>query len=356
MSTTSSRSKIYLGVLLLLSTIALLTGCTPDDPQSTFDTVGPVSRSQLVLFYWIFWAAVVVFIVVGAVLAYTSLRFRRKPSDAMPPQTHGHTPMEIAWTIVPALVLAVVAVPTVLTIFDNANSPEPGALTVEAVGRQWWFEFKYPHPTDPDEQVVTANELHIPVGEVVNINLASRDVLHSFWIPKIAGKVDMVPNNANTIWIQSDEAGEFLGQCAEFCGEAHALMRFRVIAEPREEYDAWLLAQAEPAADAIEPLAAEGQALFEGNAAGCWACHTISGSAKSRGSVGPNLTHVASRGLIAAGIIENDQVGLRTWLTDPCEAKPGNVMCTGAAVYNNPDKSLDEKQISALVAYLRGLD
>ena len=274
----------------------------------------------------------------------------------MPAQTHGHTAMEIGWTIVPALILAVVAVPTVLTIFDNANSPEPGALTVEAVGHQWWFEFKYPHPTDPEEQVVTANELHIPVGEVVNVELVSRDVIHSFWIPKIAGKVDMVPNSANTIWIQSNEAGEFFGQCAEFCGEAHALMRFRVIAEPREEYDAWLLAQAEPAADAIEPLAAEGQALFEGNAAGCWACHTISGSAKSRGSVGPNLTHVASRGLIAAGIIENDQAGLRTWLTDPCEAKPGNVMCTDAAVYINPDKSLDEKQISALVAYLRSLD
>ncbi len=356
MSTTSSRSKIYLGVLLLLSSFALLAGCTPDDPQSTFDTVGPVSRSQLSLFYWIFWAAVVVFVVVGAALLYTTLRFRRKPSDAMPAQTHGHTAMEIGWTIVPALILAVVAVPTVLTIFDNANSPEPGALTVEAVGHQWWFEFKYPHPTDPEEQVVTANELHIPVGEVVNVELVSRDVIHSFWIPKIAGKVDMVPNSANTIWIQSNEAGEFFGQCAEFCGEAHALMRFRVIAEPREEYDAWLLAQAEPAADAIEPLAAEGQALFEGNAAGCWACHTISGSAKSRGSVGPNLTHVASRGLIAAGIIENDQAGLRTWLTDPCEAKPGNVMCTDAAVYNNPDKSLDEKQISALVAYLRSLD
>ena len=356
MSTTSSRSKIYLGVLLLLSSFALLAGCTPDDPQSTFDTVGPVSRSQLFLFYWIFWAAVVVFVVVGAALVYITLRFRRKPSDAMPAQTHGHTAMEIGWTIVPALILAVVAVPTVLTIFDNANSPEPGALTVEAVGHQWWFEFKYPHPTDPEEQVVTANELHIPVGEVVNVELVSRDVIHSFWIPKIAGKVDMVPNSANTIWIQSNEAGEFFGQCAEFCGEAHALMRFRVIAEPREEYDAWLLAQAEPAADAIEPLAAEGQALFEGNAAGCWACHTISGSAKSRGSVGPNLTHVASRGLIAAGIIENDQAGLRTWLTDPCEAKPGNVMCTDAAVYNNPDKSLDEKQISALVAYLRSLD
>ncbi|MDP6064483.1 MAG: cytochrome c oxidase subunit II [SAR202 cluster bacterium] len=357
MSTTSSRSKAYLGgLLLLLSSIALLTGCALDNPQSTFDTVGPVSQSQLNLFYWIFGTAVVVFVVVGTVLAYTTIRFRRKSPDDKPPQTHGNTPMEIGWTIVPVLLLAVVAVPTVLTIFDNANTPEPGALTVDAVGRQWWFEFKYPHPTDPDEQVITANELHIPVGEVVNINLASRDVIHSFWIPKIAGKVDMVPNNSNTIWIKSDEAGEFYGQCAEFCGEAHALMKFRVVAQPKAEYDAWLLGQTAPAPNAVEPLAAKGQALFEGNDAGCWACHTISGSAKSRGSVGPNLTHVASRGLIAAGIIENDQAGLRSWLTDPCESKPGNTMCTGAAVYNNPDKALDEEQISALVAYLRSLD
>lgn len=315
-----------------------------------------MSRSQLTLFYWIFGAAVVVFVVVGAVLAYTSIRFRRKPSDAEPPQTHGHTPLEIGWTIVPALVLAVVAVPTVLTIFDNANSPEPGALTVDAVARQWWFEFKYPHPTDPDEQVVTANELHIPVDEVVNVNLVSRDVIHSFWIPKIAGKVDMVPNNLNTIWIESEEAGEFFGQCAEFCGEAHALMRFRVIAEPRAEFDAWLLAQAAPAADPIEPLAAEGQALFESNETLCWACHTVAGSAKSRGGVGPNLTHVASRGLIASGIIENTQAGLRTWLEDPCEAKPGNTMCTDAGVYNGSLKALNESQVSALVAYLRSLN
>ena len=356
MSITSSRAKAYLGGLLLLSSFALLTGCTPDDPQSTFDAVGPVARSQLVLFYWIFWAAVVVFIVFGGMLAYMSLRFRRKPSDPMPPQTHGHTPLEIAWTIVPAVLLAVVAVPTVITIFDNANSPEPGALTVEAVGRQWWFEFKYPHPTEPDEQVVTANELHIPVGEVVNVNLASRDVLHSFWIPKLAGKVDMVPNNANTIWIQSDEAGEFFGQCAEFCGEAHALMRFRVIVEPRAEFDAWLLAQTAPATDPVEPLAAEGQALFESNDALCWACHTVAGSSKSRGSVGPNLTHLAGRGMIAAGIIENTQAGLRSWLEDNCKVKPGNGMCTGAAVYIDPDSALTESQISALVAYLRSLN
>ncbi len=356
MSTKSSRFKAYLGGLLLLTSLALLTGCTPDDPQSTFDTVGPVSRSQLTLFYWIFGAAVVVFVVVGAVLAYTTIRYRRSPSNDNPPQTHGHTPLEIGWTIVPAVVLAIVAVPTVLTIFDNQNSPEPGALTIEAVGRQWWFEFKYPHPTDPEEQVVTANELHIPVDEVVNVDLVSRDVIHSFWIPKIAGKVDMVPNNANTIWIESEETGEYFGQCAEFCGESHALMRFRVIVESRADYDAWLLAQAAPATDAVEPLAAEGQALFESNEALCWACHTISGSAKSRGTVGPNLTHVGGRGHIAAGIIENTQEGLRSWLEDPCDAKPGNVMCTDAAVYSDPSKALNESEISALVAYLRSLN
>ena len=186
--------------------------------MSTFDTSGPVARSQLVLFYWIFWAAVFVFVVVGGVILYAVIRYRRRPGDPDPPQIHGHKRLEIAWTILPGIVLAVVAVPTILTIFDNANSPEPGALTVNVVAHQWWWEFRYPSEGGAD--LVTANELHIPVDEVVNVTLDSTDVLHSFWIPKIAGKVDVVPNNLNTMWIQADEAGEYLGQCAEFCGVA----------------------------------------------------------------------------------------------------------------------------------------
>lgn len=357
---TNRRLLRYLGAVAFVLSLVLLGACgdaaivAPDHPQSTFDTSGPVARSQLALFYWIFGAAAFVFVTVVSVLLFIVFRFRRRPGDADPPQIHGNRRLEIGWTILPVVVLAVVAFPTVTTIFDNANSPEPGALTIDVVGHQWWWEFRYPHPDDANDVLVTANEMHIPVGEVVNINLESKDVIHSFWIPKLAGKVDMVPNNPNTMWIEADKPDVYLGQCAEFCGNVHALMRFRVVAESRTDFDRWLSAEAEPADVPVEPLAVEGRAIFEGDGE-CWACHTVEGSSKARGTKGPNLTHVTRRSHIGAGIRENNQPNLRAWLTDPNSVKPGNVMFTDAAVYNDPQKSLKESDISALVAYLRSL-
>lgn len=354
MPTVKRRSIKIIRIAILAISVALLASCYPDHPQSTFDTSGPVAKSQLTLFYWIFWAAAIVFVVVESLLIYTLIRYRRKPGDPDPPQIHGHTVLELAWTIAPAIVLAVVAVPTVFTIFDNANSPEPNAMSVDATAHQWWWEFSYPHPSNSDATVITANELHIPVNEVVNIKLHSKDVLHSFWIPKIAGKVDMVPNNLNTIWIKADEIGEYLGQCAEFCGEAHANMRFRVIAEDRSDFDSWLATQAKPAIIPADPLAVEGMSLFEGSAE-CWACHTISGLGKARGTKGPDLSHVASRKHIGAGLLINNKTNLRRWIEDPCGVKPGNIMCRDAKVYTDPDRELTETQISALIAYLRSV-
>ena len=347
----SSRLAIVgLAVLFVL----LAVGCDSSNNQSTFDTAGPVARSQLTLFYWIFWAAVLVFIVVEGVLIYAAIRFRRKPGDPDPEQTHGNTPLEIGWTVAPAIVLAVVAVPTVTTIFDNANSPDPGSLTIDVVGHQWWWEFNYPHPDGSDDTTLVSNELHIPTNEVININLNSKDVLHSFWIPKIAGKVDLVPNHPNQMWILAEEPGEYYGQCAEFCGVAHANMRFRVFAHPRDEFDAWLTSQAQDAEAPTDPLAIAGKNLFEGDAR-CWSCHTVAGSDRARGQQGPNLTHVASRIHLAAGIMENTQANLRRWLEDPEAVKPGNLMARDAEVYNDPARELSEADISALVAYLRGL-
>jgi cytochrome c oxidase subunit 2 len=363
----SSRLAIV-GLALLL--VLLAVGCDSSNNQSTFDTAGPVARSQLTLFYWIFWTAVLVFIVVEGILIYAAIKFRRKPGDPDPEQTHGNTPLEIGWTVAPALILAVVAVPTVTTIFDNANSPDPISMTkdglcptetsgaaascIDVVGHQWWWEFRYPHPDGSDAKMVASNELHIPVDEVINISLNSKDVLHSFWIPKIAGKVDLVPNHPNQMWILAEEPGEYYGQCAEFCGVAHSNMRFRVIAHPQEEFDAWLTAQAQDAAVPTDPLAIAGKNLFEGDAR-CWSCHTVEGSTRARGEQGPNLTHVASRNHIAAGIMENTQANLRKWLEDPAAVKPGNLMARDAEVYNDPARELTEADISALVAYLRGL-
>lgn len=350
---TSNRSKrILMGLAVAGFLIGLLAACTPSHPQSTFDTSGPVARQQLALFWIILWVGVAVFIAVMAALIYPVIRYRRRPEHGDPEQIHGHRNLEIAWTIVPALILAVVAVPSAMAIFDTTNSPKPaedGGLVVEAIGHQWWFEFTY-----PGHDFKTANELHIPVGEVVNVKLDSVDVIHSFWIPKIAGKVDMIPNNDNSLWIQADETGEFLGQCAEFCGVSHANMRFMVVVETRQEFETWLDAQTRPAVEPLDPLAVEGQTIFMSTEAGCRGCHTIDGS-RARGVTGPDLTHFASRGHFVGAILENTQENLRHWLEEPEDVKPGNLMARDAVVYNTPGRALTEPQVSALIAYLRSL-
>ncbi|MDA1189793.1 MAG: cytochrome c oxidase subunit II [Chloroflexi bacterium] len=351
-------SKKLVGVLLLVIVTGLLAGCYPDHPQSTFDAHGPVAESQLNLFYLIFGVAALVFVIVEGILLFTAFRFRRKPGDGDPYQNHGNTPLELSWTALPVVLLAIVAVPTIQTIFDNANSPltpEQGGMVIDAVGVQWWFEFRYQDPTDPSRTIITANEMHIPQGEVVNVNLRSRDVIHSFWIPKIAGKVDMVPNNPNQMWIRADSPGVFLGQCAEFCGESHALMRFRVVVHPTvEEFEQWLINEGSPAEAPRDPLAIRGQEIFEGDAQ-CWACHTVLGTDRARGRVGPSLTHFASRTHIAAGLMENNQENLRKWISHPGDVKPGNIMARDARAYNDPEFQLSEEEISALVRYLQTL-
>ena len=358
---TRNRGALRLAGVVLFGLLAVaMTACYPDHSQSTFDVAGPVARSQLTLFYWIFWAAVFVFVTVGGALLYVAIRFRRRPGQGDPVQTHGHTKLEIAWTIAPALILVVVAIPTILTVFDNANSPDPDGLTVEATGHQWWFEFRYAHPTNDGEQIIAANELHIPLDEVVNVNLHSEDVIHSFWIPKIAGKVDMVPNNNNKRWIQSERLGEFYGQCAEFCGESHAKMKFRVIVESREDFDKWLMAQAAPSVEPVTPLQLRGSELFR--SAGCSGCHATSAimslapdGSQLKGRRGPNLTHVASRSRVGAGELPQNPESLRAWISDPGSIKPGNIMATEGKPYTDPDSALTEQDISALVAFLRSL-
>ena len=259
-----------------------------------------------------------------------------------------------------------VAIPTIFTIFDNQVTPDEGALTVDVVGHQWWFEFRYPHPDDPEKEVRFANDLHIPVNEVVNVNLESVDVIHSFWIPKIAGKVDMIPSNGNTMWIQADRTGFYYGQCAEFCGVQHANMRFRVIVHSKEDFDSWLRAEASPAVDSPDPLVQQGKRIFL--TAGCTACHQTQ-SVANAGQVslqGPNLTHVASRTNIVGGVFDNRgedgnvndailQRNLRTWLEDPEQAKPGNVMAREAPSYTDSANALNEAELSALVAFLSSL-
>lgn len=396
--------KRLMGVALLGALAALFTGCnivTPDHPQSTFDTLGPVAANQLFIFWVIFWAGVVVFVAVEAALIYMVFKFKRR-DDRDPAQTHGNTRLEITWTIVPVIVLIVAAVPTVIGIFYAdagrfVSADTKGRyLEIDAIGHQWWFEFRYPHPTNPGEQIAVANEIYIPVGEPVVFLLDSVDVIHSFWVPKLGGKVDMIPNNDNMLWYQADAPGEYYGQCVEFCGVSHANMRFKVVAVLREEFDAWLLHQANPALEPSDALAAQGKKLFRD--AGCSGCHADSSSviklrddgSRIPGRTGPILTHVATR-LNHLGIYRNSDVNfedasgsrrlyvssagiptdlntgrpfvnesmlqnnLKVWITDPEALKPGNLMSRDGEPYIDPANELTEQEIDALVAYLMTL-
>ena len=320
----------------------LLAGYTPDHNMSTFDASGKVAEDQLNLFWWIFWAAVFVFIIVEGAFVFAVFRFRARPGDAIPPQVHGHSRLEIGWTIAPAVIMAIVAVPTLITLWRIYDVPEQGDLEVEVVAHQWWWEFNY-----PALGVTTANEVHMPVDKKVVFTLKSPDVIHSFWIPKLGGKVDVVPGRANRMWLQGSEPGEYYGHCAEFCGESHAFMRFRAVVDTDDGFAAWVAKQKEPARP-TSGLAATGEQLFMGKGL-CLACHTVMGT-NANAKAGPNLTHVGSRTTIAAGMLDNTEANLIKWLSDPNDLKPGNLM--GTLITKG---KFTEDELKALAAYLQSL-
>ena len=360
-----SKTSFFIATTLLT---LLITACYPDHNQSTFDPQGPVAASQLNLFWWIFWGGLVVFVLVEGALVYAMIKFRVRSESDIPAQTHGNTRLEIIWTAVPALLLLIIMVPTINGLFYMYEAPKlhQANHVLEVIGHQWWFEFRYPDPNDPEKEIVTANEVYIPVGYPVPLNLDSVDVIHSFWVPKLAGKTDMVPGEGNYMWFEADVPGEYYGQCAEYCGTSHANMKFKVIAVSEPDFKSWLQVQSNPALESSDPLVQEGAGVFK--SAGCTGCHATKTVVNkgSKGRVGPNLAHVASRRNLAAGMLRNSdengsvndallQKNLRTWLQDPNEVKPGNLMSSGAQVYTDPDKKLTEEQISQLVHYLSSL-
>lgn len=326
-------------VVWLLSLVAI-SGCA-FGPQSTLAPRGPIAAMQLGVFWVTVVICTVVFLVTGGLLLYAIWRFRERPgnTEAALGHLHGHTRLEVALVFVVAVLLLIIAVPNLRALLA-AHTPPAGeeVLRIEAIGKQWWWKFTY-----PDLGLVTANELHIPVGRVVSADLRSEDVIHSFWVPRLAGKVDAIPNKDNSLWFKADEPGVYLGQCAEFCGVSHANMRFRVIAQPVEEFAAWVQAQRQPAAVATDARVVEGARVFQDK--GCAACHTVSGTS-AEGNTGPDLTHVGSRHMLAAGLLSNTPEHLTRWLQNPLEVKPGSLM---------PNLGLTEAEIAVLVAYLQSL-
>jgi cytochrome c oxidase subunit 2 len=341
---TPRRRRVLRTALFVAALGLLLAACAQDAPYDSLAPAGPVADKQAELYWLVFWIATGVFVLVEGALVFALIRFRSRSAEGTPRQIHGNTRLEIMWTILPALLLAGVAVPTVGTIFDLASRPQGDVLEVNVTGHQWWWEVEY-----PDLGVVTANEIHVPTDRPVAFNLTSEDVIHSFSVPRLAGKQDLIPGRTSTLYIEAPNAGTYLGLCQEFCGLSHANMRFRVIAEEAADFDAWVQGELSEAASPPKgSLEAEGMGYFAGGQ--CIGCHTIGGVEGAVGTLGPNLTHVGSRDTFAGGIFELNEGNLRRWLEDAPRLKPGSKMPSGIR-----DMGLTDEQIEALVAYLMSL-
>jgi cytochrome c oxidase subunit II len=330
----------------------MLAACSQDLPYNSLAPAGPVAEKQRDLYILVFWIAAGVFVLVEGALVFAIFRFRRRRTDELPVQVHGNTRLEVVWTIIPALLLAGVAVPTVGAIFELARPPV-NPVRIDVIGHQWWWEVRY-----PESDVVTANEIHIPVGRPALLTLSSKDVIHSFSVPRLAGKQDLIPGRTETLTIQADSPGTYRGECAEYCGLSHANMRFIVVADPAAEFETWLTDQGRPAPEPEEGgEAAEGLEVFSnplpqgpppGSAFGaCIGCHAVDGIEGATAEVGPNLTHFGSRDVLAGGILENTPQEVARWLANPPRVKPGSKM---------PNYRLTDDQIDDLVAYLESLE
>jgi cytochrome c oxidase subunit 2 len=326
--------------------------------------VGQVAVKQVGLFTFTLWLSLGVSIAVFGTLAYALIRFRRRKTDkGIPRQVHGSVLVEAIWTAIPVVIVIMIAVPTVQTIWATESRiiPNEDDININVMGFQWWWEFEY-----PELGIVTANELHVPEGRRMVFSLDSADVLHSFWAPKLGGKRDLIPGQDNELWLISDQTGEFWGHCAELCLGAHAYMRFRIIVDTEEDYQAWvesfqqvqapeLLAEGvtvnvqQPATD---PQIALGKQLVAQK--GCIGCHSIAGylEGASTGSRNyPDLTNFGLRNTVGAAVLPNTPENLARWLRDPQEVKPGNYMPT---LWSDEDPNREE-EISAIVAYLLSL-
>jgi cytochrome c oxidase subunit 2 len=328
------RRALWPAGILVLGLI--LTGCL--SPQTTLAPQSEFAEDIQFLLKLTFWSAVGVFVIVEAVLVWVIFRYRARRTDAaMPPQIHGNTPVEIIWTIIPAVLLAIVAAFTTPIIF-NTQAPAPAnAMHVTVIGHQWWWEFQY-----PSLGITTANEVHMPVGQPVAFDLQSIDVQHSFWLPRLGGKRDAIPNHDSFLWWTPNEVGTTPGQCAQYCGTSHANMRMIAVVQSQADFNTWANAQKAPPASAASGPAADGKAVFARSA--CIGCHTIDGV--SQGNIGPNLNHVGSRSVIASGILQNTPDQMARWLKDPPAEKPGSLM---------PNLHLSDDDVNALVAYLESL-
>jgi cytochrome c oxidase subunit II len=385
----TSRKGLFGRAALLLLPI-LLSGCAEEYPQSTINPKTDFAEIIHTLYTSVFWWTMVILAVVWVILAYVLVKFRAREGDGVPKQIRGHVGLELGWTVGPALIVIAITIPTIQGVFATQRPISDDALVVEVTGHRYWWQFHY-----PEQGVTTANELRLPVDRPVTLRLASTDVIHSFWVPMLGGKRDVNPVPAvregrspkyNWLYFTPFETGVYMGQCAEFCGEAHAFMAMRVVVESEEEFSDWITKWhegdpgpvSEPETDPsmedsdfdetdpmarqagpVDQLAVVGRDVFL-NQSTCVACHAVNGTS-AQGVIGPNLTLFGERTTLAAGIRENTMENLIQWITDPHSMKPGaampgvdyNMAIPGAAPW--PATGLNEEQVRAVAAYLLSL-
>lgn len=330
------------GVALVLAFLTPVLAAPPEN-LNMFDAAGEQAASIRDLFYLVLAITGSIFVLVQGILLYSIFRFRDKgtPSEIEPPQVYGSKPIEIAWTVAPTLTVFVLFLVVMRYINDiRATEAKPDAMRVIVVGHQWWWEYQY-----PELGIITANELHIPAGRKVHLELQSVDVIHSFWVPRLAGKTDVVPNKINHMWIEADpkDMGAkpevvYLGQCAEYCKGQHANMMIRVVAQPPDRFQEWVASQQKPAVDDPSVKAARDY-FFSLN---CQTCHVIKGTS-AVGRFGPDLTHLMSRQTLLTGMVPNDRKELTAWVHRPDSLKPVCLM---------PDLHLTDAETKLVVDYL----
>jgi cytochrome c oxidase subunit II len=336
--------RLLLAVFFPVSTLFPQTRNPAFSPTSIFSPTSTPASSIFGLSLFVLAVTAVIFVIVFSLLVYAVVKFRNRSDDdgREPPQVYGSNQVELAWTVIPVLIVVTLFMATARITAEVQNASRPDtAVDVVAIGHQFWWEFRY-----PALKVVTANELHVPVSDRDHptptfLKLLSADTDHSFWVPRLAGKTDLIPNRVNGTWIDPHETGVYLGQCAQYCGTQHAKMLLRVYVQARDEFDHWIQEQTQPAH--ITDAASPGRKIFETTA--CINCHTVAGTV-ANGTFGPDLTHLMSRDTIASGAAPNTAENLRLWIRNPDALKPGSKM---------PAMGLSDQEVSAVAEYLETL-
>ncbi|MBB5064217.1 cytochrome c oxidase subunit II [Granulicella mallensis] len=344
----SARSLAFVTRVAACSTPLFAGAAFAQSPTNIFAPAATPAHSIFGLSMLVLSVTFAIFLIVGGLLLYALIRYRHRPTDSEhePAQIYGSNQIELSWTVIPILIVVMLFLSTTRVILRTEAIPKPdNTMDVTVIGHQFWWEYRY-----PKLGIVTANELHIPISDKASpkptyLTMSSTDVSHSFWVPRLAGKMDVIPNRVNTMWMDPTEPGLYLGQCAQYCGTQHAKMLLRVYAQSPEDFEAWVKQQQKPAQHEFpgNPAATEGQTVFMHNA--CINCHTVSGSAAT-GRFGPDLSHLASRDTFASGAVKNTPENLRKWIDNPDSMKPGSLM---------PPMHLNEHDLNVITAYLTEL-